>query len=94
MWYRSIFTKKIIRDSSFHTLDLICGEGTAERFIDQSILIPIQNPSVIDILQDTGSTVLAASRYREINGGTLREAVDTVEIMKQDMKRFGRKKKK
>lgn len=91
MWYRSIFTNKIIRDTSFYTLDNICGNGTAERFIDQSILIPVENPSVIDILWETGSDVLAAARYREIHDCSLKEAVEGVKILKKDMYRFHRK---
>lgn len=87
MWYRSKITNKIIRDCPYG-VNNIFGANTFNRLIDEGILIPENNLSVIDILQETGSVVQGAVRYREIHGIGLREAKEAVEQIKQDMDKF------
>ena len=88
MWYRSSFTKKIVSSTYFRTLNLVYGDGTTDRLISAGVLIPVKNPSVIDILRDNGSQVGAIMRYREIHECTLSEARDGVNMLKEDMARI------
>lgn len=85
MWYRSTKTNKIIYSSASRIVDNVLGEGTFFDLIQDGTLIPISNPSVIDVLRDGGSTVLAAIRYRQIHGCDIREAREGVKILKRDM---------
>lgn len=93
-WYRSIITDKLISSAYFKTIELIYGEGTVENLIRSSFLLPVKDPSVIDILRDNGSEVAAAIRYREIHGCTLKEAREGVKTLKNDMSTFPTKYKR
>lgn len=90
MWYRSIITRKLVSSTYFKTIDLIYGKNSAESLIKSGILIPVKDPSVIDILRDNGSEVGAIVRYREIHGCTLSEARDGVKVLKGDMARISK----
>ena len=85
MWYRSTKTNKIIYSSAFRIVDNVLGEGTFFDLIQNGTLTPISNPSVIDVLRDGGSTVLAAIRYRQIHGCDIRQAREGVKMLKRDM---------
>ena len=87
MWYRSIITNKIVNSYHFRSVDLIYGDGVSENLIKMDFLIPVENPSVIDILRDTHSDVMAMIRYREIHHCGIKEARNGVNAMKKDMAR-------
>ena len=81
MWYRSTKTNKIIYSSAFRIVDNVFGEGTFFDLIQNGTLTPISNPTVIDVLRDGGSTVLATIRYRQIHGCDIREAREGVKLL-------------
>lgn len=85
MWYRSTKTNKIIYSSASGIVDNVFGEGTFFDLIQNGTLTPISNPSVIDVLRDGDSTVLAIIRYRQIHGCDIREAREGVKMLKRDM---------
>lgn len=85
MWYRSTFSKKIFNSSSIDALNIVLGDTAAGWFIAHGMIIPIKDPSVIDILKDNGSEVLAMIRYRDIHGCTLSEAREMVKRIMLDM---------
>ena len=93
MWYRSMVTNKIINDSSRHSVDNIYGDGTFDNLIKIDYLVEIENPSVVDILKENGSTAMAALRYREIHKCTLKEARQGVELILKDMTNLKNKKR-
>lgn len=93
MWYRSKATNKVIHSSAARLYDNICGNGMFEGCVKSGYLIPIENPSVIDILRDTRSVHLAAVRYREIHHCSVKEAKIEVKKLKADMGSFNKSRK-
>lgn len=91
MWFRSTITDKLVNSSYFRTLELVYGADTDTALIANGFLIPVENPSVIDILRDNGSEAAAVLRYREIHGCTLIEARTAVMAMKSDIARISQK---
>lgn len=88
MWYRSEETGKVIHSSAAHLIDNMYGEGAFENDIQASLLIPIENPNVIDVLRDTRSLNLAALRYRELHHCSVKEAKFQIKKLKADMASF------
>lgn len=85
MWYRSRKTNKILYVTAGRIINNALGEGSFEALIEDDILVPVDNPTVIDVLRDTGSTKLATLRYKEIHHCSPREAKAGVRSLKQDM---------
>ena len=88
MWYYSNITKKIIHSSYMKNVDDIYGKGSFNTLIVTNILVPIDNPSIIDIFQQNGSLKLAAIRYRELHNCNLKEAYEGVKQLRGDMFRI------
>lgn len=91
MWYRSLFTDKIVHESAKKPIDNLYGSGTFEFLVKTDFLAPNENPNIIDVLRDTDSTHLAVIRYREIHNCSIREAKRGVEILKRDLANFKKK---
>lgn len=85
MWYRSRYTGKVIHSSAAHLIDNIYGEGAFDQLVDLGDLREAENPSVIDVLRDTHSLNLAASRYREIHHCSVKEAKFQAKKLRADM---------
>lgn len=88
MWYRSRYTGKIIHSSAAHLINNFYGEDAFEALIKNNVLLEAENPSVIDVLRDTHSLNLAATRYREIHHCTVKEAKFQTKKMKASMTNF------
>lgn len=93
MWYRSKATNKVIHSSAARLYDNICGIGMFDGCVKSGYLIPIENPSVIDILRDTRSVHLATVRYREIHHCSVKEAKIEVKKLKADIASFNTNKR-
>lgn len=85
MWYRSIITNKFVRGSSDRLVDSIIGKGTFEGFVKNGLLREVENPSVIDILHENKSSILAAVRYQELHNCSRKEAWEGIKALKKDM---------
>lgn len=92
MWYRSAMTRKVISDSQLRVFINVYGENAVTDMIRLGLLKRIKDPTVIDILLDTKSTLMAALRYREIHNTTFRKAVDMTEKIKEDLDKFKKNK--
>lgn len=91
MWYRSTISNKIVNSTSAFAIESIYGKGAFNQLIRMEVLKPLENPSVIDILRETGSNRLAVLRYQEIHKVSRKEAVAGVSLLRKDM---GNRKKK
>lgn len=85
MWYQSVYTGKFVRGSSNRLVDSIIGKGTFDTYVKSGILIKVENPSVIDILRENRSVVLAAVRYQELHNCSRKEAWEGVKLLKKSM---------
>lgn len=94
MWYRSTISNKIVNSSSAFAIESIYGKGAFDKLISMDILKPIQNPSVIDVLRDTGSTNLAVLRYKEIHKCSHKEATTGVSLIRESMAKHTKKRGK
>lgn len=94
MWYRSTLSNKIVNSSSAFAIESIYGEGAFDKLINLDILKPIKNPSVIDILRDTGSNNLAVLRYKEIHKCSHKEATVGVSLIRESMEKHTKKRGK
>ena len=94
MWYRSKSTGKVFHSSTETLLDNIVGDGYFQRTVEAGWFIPVE-PTVIDVLRDTGSINLAVIRYRELHSDCdYTEAKRQVKILRSDMARFGNRKRR
>lgn len=93
MWYRSKATGKVIHGSVARVIDNIWGKETFNRLGDEGAFDRFE-PTVIDVLRDTGSTRLAVIRYRELHKCSAKEAKRMVDLLRGDMARKGYKFKK
>lgn len=92
MWYRSKLSGKIITSGTATAIDLVHGDGQFNQMIEDGQIIPIDPPSVIDILRENGSIAAACQRYREIHpDADLKTARAAVGRLQCDMARFGGK---
>lgn len=85
MWYISIHTNKFVRDSISNAVDNITGKGTFDFYVKTGALRPVENPEVIDILKTNHSIMLAATRLKEIEGCHIKEALEKVKTMKEEL---------
>ena len=91
MWYRSSFTGKIINESSIGILNTIFGDAAIETFIEDGVLKEIEPPSVIDIFNNGGGIVSAATRYQEIHNCNIRTAIEAVKKIREDISNVQKK---
>lgn len=85
-YYRSTKTGKIISESRALVLVDIYGFCKLDGLIKQRILKPFR-PTVIDLLEQD-QRIEAVRLYKDIHNCTLREAVDMVNLIKEDMERL------
>lgn len=93
MWYKSTVTEKVVHSSAAKLIDNVYGKEAFRNDVDSGIIIPIEAPSVVDVLRDTGSVHLAAVRYREIHHCSVREAKAEVKRLKADISAFNKPRK-
>ena len=68
MWYVSNFTGRVVhRKSTEYLLNNMFGKGYFDSAVKDGHLIKIDDPSVIDILNETNSVHLAVARYLELH---------------------------
>lgn len=84
-WYKSTYTNKIIARTAAKVTNNIFGVGTFDSYVEDGVLVPVDNPSVIDVLRDTRSKKLAVIRYQELHKCSAAEAEKGVAILKRDM---------
>lgn len=89
-YYRSTRTGRIISESRILVLNDIYGHDKLDSLIRARILKPFK-PTVIDLLEQN-QIIEAVKLYKDIHNCTLREAIDMVNLIIDDMIRFGRKK--
>lgn len=89
-YYRSTRTGRIISESRILVLNDIYGYDKLDSLIRARILKPFK-PTVIDLLEQN-QKIEAVKLYKDIHNCTVREALDMVNIITDDMIRFGRKK--
>lgn len=85
-YYRSTKTGKIISESRALVLVDIYGLCKLDELIKQRILKSFR-PTVIDLLEQD-QRIEAVRLYKDIHNCTLREAVDMVNLIKEDMERL------
>lgn len=88
-YYRSTRTGRIIRDSRILVLNDIYGYDKLDSLIRARILKPFK-PTVIDLLEQN-QKIEAVNLYKDIHNCTVFEALDMVNLITDDMIRFGRK---
>ena len=94
-WYTSGVTGEPVSPVDMHALENIFGEryeAAKQCLIQEKILIPLENPTVIDILKKSGSVVKAGIRYSEIHHTGVLKSDMMVKKIKTDMERFAKKK--
>lgn len=89
-YYRSTRTGRIISESRILVLNDIYGYDKLDSLIRARILKPFK-PTVIDLLEQN-QKIEAVKLYKDIHNCTVREALDMVNLITDDMIRFGRKK--
>lgn len=88
-YYRSTRTGRIISDSRILVLNDIYGYDKLDSLIRARILKPFK-PTVIDLLEQN-QKIEAVNLYKDIHNCTVFEALDMVNLITDDMIRFGRK---
>lgn len=79
MWYKSIFTNRIIhRKGTEYVLNSVFGKGYFDDAVAKGDLVQIPDPEVEYILKETHSINLAAARYMEIHQCNATEARESV----------------
>lgn len=94
MWYYSRATGKIFPASCSEVIDFVLGEDTFLDLIGTQDIVrikPENNPSVIDILKNSGNISYAIDRYQEIHHCDAVEACFKVAMIALDMKEMGNK---
>ena len=89
-YYRSTRTGRIISESRILVLIDIYGCDKLDSLIKARILKPFK-PTVIDFLEQN-QKIEAVRLYKDIHNCTLREALDMVNLIIDDINRFRRKK--
>lgn len=89
-YYRSTRTGRIISESRILVLNDIYGYDKLDSLIRARIFKPFK-PTVIDLLEQN-QKIEAVKLYKDIHNCTVREALDMVNLITDDMIRFGRKK--
>ena len=89
-YYRATRTGKIISESRVLVLIDIYGYDKLDSLIRARILKPFK-PTVIDLLKQD-QKIEAVRLYKDIHNCTLREALDMVNLIIDDINRFRRKK--
>lgn len=89
-YYRSTRTGRIISDSRILVLIDVYGCDKLDSLIRARILKPFK-PTIIDLLEQN-QKIEAVRLYKDIHNCTLREALDMVNLIIDDMNRFRRKK--
>jgi len=93
MYYLSKNTDKIFTEAQISIVNDIYGEGELERCLETETFVPIEEPSVIDLIMSKNMPA-AAIRYREIHNCKLKAAYDTVYQMRRDIYRFNKRNSK
>lgn len=88
-YYRSTRTGRIISDIRILVLNDIYGYDKLDSLIRARILKPFK-PTVIDLLEQN-QKIEAVNLYKDIHNCTVFEALDMVNLITDDMIRFGRK---
>lgn len=87
MYYKSTTSGKIFNERRLSILDDVFGTGTFKSLVEEGTLVPIEKLSVIDLLKND-QMYEAAHLYREIHkGSTIKESLDMVKKIQNDMKR-------
>ena len=89
-YYRSTITGRIISESRILVLNDIYGYVKLDSLISARLLQPFK-PTIIDLLEQN-QKIEAVKLYKDIHNCTVREALDMVNLITDDMIRFGRKK--
>lgn len=89
-YYRSTRTGRIISESRILVLNDIYGYDKLDSLIRARLLKPFK-PTIIDLLEQN-QKMEAAKLYKDIHNCTVREALDMVNLIIDDMNRFRRKK--
>lgn len=89
-YYRSTITGRIISESRILVLNDIYGYVKLDSLIRARLLKPFK-PTIIDLLEQN-QKIEAVKLYKDIHNCTVREALDMVNLITDDMIRFGRKK--
>ena len=90
MYYKSNCTNKIFTENQIKIVNDIYGESEFDEGISVGVFIPIENPSVIDLIK-CGNMAGATLRYRELHNCKTKAAYDAVFVMKRDMRRISKK---
>lgn len=89
-YYRSTRTGRIISESRILVLNDIYGYDKLDSLIRARLLKPFK-PTVIDLLKQD-QKIEAVRLYKDIHNCTVREALDMVNLIIDDINRFRRKK--
>lgn len=90
VYYRSTRTRRIINESRILVLNDIYGYDKLDSLIKTRLLKPFK-PTIIDLLEQD-QKIEAVRLYKDIHNCTVREALDMVNLIIDDMNRFRRKK--
>lgn len=87
MYYKTTTSNKIFNEHRLFILDDLFGPGVFKALVESGTLVPVANPSVIDLIKNN-QIYEAAALYHEIHKeSTLKESLDMVKRIKNDMKR-------
>ena len=89
-YYRSTRTGRIISESRILVLNDIYGHDKLDSLIRARFLKPFK-PTIIDLLEQD-QKIEAVRLYKDIHNCALREALDMVNLIIDDINRFRRKK--
>lgn len=89
-YYRSTRTGRIISESRILVLNDIYGYDKLYSLIRARLLKPFK-PTIIDLIEQN-QKMEAVKLYKDIHNCTVREALDMVNLIIDDMNRFRRKK--
>lgn len=89
-YYRSTRTGRIISESRILVLNVIYGYDKLYSLIRARLLKPFK-PTIIDLIEQN-QKMEAVKLYKDIHNCTVREALDMVNLIIDDMNRFRRKK--
>lgn len=92
LYYKSTRTGRYLDEGDLLITKLALGEEEFECRIQEGILIPVEAPTVIDLLK-SGNRILAASRYRDIHSTpehpvSMKKARQMVDRIEKDLERF------
>lgn len=92
MYYKSKLTNKILTDSVRYAVDSVYGTGTFEDLINESVVMPVEEPTVEECLVH-GTNSAACLRYRELHPecASFAEARSAVMDIRNRIKKSGKK---